>query len=61
MTFAQDMSTITCQIHEMVMGKQILPFRQQGIMPVASKAFNRFLSKFIFNSPGKKLASKLFN
>jgi hypothetical protein len=39
---AQDMSTITCQIHEMVMGKQILPFRQQGIMPVgeAERMFN---------------------
>ena len=41
-SFAQDMSTITCQIHEMVMGKQILPFRQQGIMPVgeAERMFN---------------------
>ena len=41
-TVAQDMSTMTCQIHEMVMGKQILPFRQQGIMPVgeAERMFN---------------------
>jgi hypothetical protein len=39
---AQDMSTVTCQIHEMVMDKQILPFRQQGIMPVgeAERMFN---------------------
>ena len=39
---AQDMSTMTCQIHEMVMGKQILPFRQQGIMPVgeAERMYN---------------------
>ena len=39
---AQDMSTITCQIHEMVMLNQILPFRQQGIMGVgeAESQFN---------------------
>ena len=41
-TFSQDMSTITCQIHEMVMLNQILPFRQQGIMGVgeAERQFN---------------------
>ena len=41
-SFSQDMSTITCQIHEMVMKQQILPFRQQGIMGVgeAERMFN---------------------
>ena len=41
-TFSQDMSTITCQIHETVMLNQILPFRKQGIMGVgeAERQFN---------------------
>jgi hypothetical protein len=36
------MSTVTCQIHEMVMLNQILPFRKQGIMGVgeAERQFN---------------------
>ena len=56
-TFSQDMSTVTCQIHEMVMLNQILPFRKQGIMGVgeAERQFNDendvrtrvFLKKFV--------------
>jgi hypothetical protein len=57
LTFSQDMSTVTCQIHEMVMLNQILPFRKQGIMGVgeAERQFNDeedvrtrvFLKKFV--------------
>ena len=40
-TFSQDISTITCRTHEMIMENQILPFRKQGVYTL-SEAQNSF-------------------